>query len=96
MSGKKREIFDVVQWDGLKETALAFFGMSVIEDMPSSWGWKYEEIKGELWWYDPEDDDSSFHVKIGEWIIRGNDLHVSVKTEKEFYNQYEIIDEYPA
>lgn len=96
MSKQKRETYDVVQWDGLKETALAFFGMSVIEDKPSGWGWKYEEISGELWWYDDQDDDSSFHVNIGEWITRGKDLHISVKTEEEFNNEYEIIDEYPA
>lgn len=87
---KNIETVDAVQWDGTKETALAFFGMQVLSvDDPSC---SYYFIGNDLWYKSGIEDQI---VPIG-WYLVDEDAGILDMCPEEFNRQYEIIDEYPA
>lgn len=81
---KNIETVDVVRWDGLKETALAFFGMEVLNEL----GENPFTFDDHLWIYGQM-------VPIG-WYIVKEPTGILDMCPEEFNRQYEIIDEYPA
>lgn len=89
---KNIETVDAVQWDGLKETALAFFGMPVYEVEENS-GCAYFFDHKDLWYKSGFDDQL---VPIGWYLVKDANGEVLDMCPEEFNRQYEIIDEYPA
>lgn len=89
---KNIETVDVVQWDGLKETALAFFGMDVLEVKPCTRYYFFNERDNQLIETFP---DGSLSVPIG-WYLVKEGIRTRTMCEELFNDQYEIIDEYPA
>lgn len=92
---KALETVDAVQWDGLKETALAFFGMDVLE-AEDSFGCSHFFDGKDLWTRSNHMDLDDVRVPIGWYLIReANGTVIDICPEK-FNEQYDIIDEYPA
>ncbi len=90
---KQRETFDCVQWDGLKETALAFFGMNVLDHGIKDLEYFFDESNGYL--YSQPDPYVTWVVEVGMWLIKqGNDI--LERSDDQFNDEYDIIDEYPA
>jgi hypothetical protein len=84
------ETFDVVQWDGLKETALAFFGMPVLDVGER---YHFDEAAGTLIEFF---HDGSWAVPLGWYLVKDQFGQVSTICEESFNDQYDIIDEYRA
>lgn len=91
--GKNIETVDCVQWDGLKETALAFFGMDVLE-AEDTFGCNHF-FDGRNLWSRSNNELDDLMVPIGWFIVKENGTTIDMCPE-QFNDQYEIIDEYPA
>jgi hypothetical protein len=90
---KNTETVDCVQWDGLKETALAFFGMDVLENQAEGRHYFFNEPEGKLIEFFP---DGALSVPIGWYLVKNENGTTRTMCEDLFNDQYEIIDEYPA
>jgi hypothetical protein len=98
---KAPETVDAVQWDGLMATALAFFGMDVLKDrseccflFTSNGLFQKDDCNCPDCTYDGGHPDRL--VPLSDWILRDEIGNVWTMTDKQFNNEYDIIDEYPA
>jgi len=92
-NNKQRETFDCIQWDGLKETALAFFGMDVLDKGLKDSKYFYDESNAALLEQSPYE---SVPIPNGWWLIKKESGEVYSMCEGQFNDQYDIIDEYPS
>lgn len=99
---KAPEIVDAVEWDGLKETALAFFGMDVLEESSECPFYLNDELDlfEKKFCNCPECDYNAGHpverVDLYLWLLRNENGDIWTMTDEQFNNEYDIIDEYPA
>lgn len=92
-SKQQRETFDAIQWDGMKETATAFFGMNVLDPNVESMDYFCDE-EGILY-HNPE-SNVKYIITPGDWLVKSINGDIITLSDKQFNNEYDIIDEYPA